>query len=77
MVWSESQNLTEYLAPELSPSMIQIIEGESSGARYSVRFYDSDQTIQDTYSQNNEFEDVAEVVVDDEEFNQFNPFGEV
>ena len=55
----------------------EIIEGESSGARYSVKFYDTDQTIQDAYSQNTEFEQVAEVVVDDEEFNQFNPFGEI
>jgi len=55
----------------------EIIEGESSGARYSVKSYDSAQTVQDTYSQNEEFEQVAEIVVDDEEFNQFNPFGEI
>lgn len=55
----------------------EIIEGESSGARYAVKLYDTNQTIADAYSQNEEFEQVAEVVVDDDEFNQFNPFGEV
>ena len=55
----------------------EIIEGESSGARYAVKLYDSAQTVADAYSQNEEIEMVAEVVVDDEEFNQFNPFGEV
>ena len=55
----------------------EIIEGESSGARYAVKIYDTNQTIADAYSQNEEIERVAEVVVDDEEFNQFNPFGEV
>ena len=55
----------------------EIVEGESSGARYSVQKYDTTQTIQDAYSQNEEVKQEAELIVDDEEFNQFNPFGEI
>ena len=55
----------------------EIIEGETSGARYTVKTYDPDTTIQDAYSQNEDFQDVADSgVVDTEEWNPFNPFGE-
>ena len=51
----------------------EVIIGKTSNARYSVKKYSDDQTIQDRYSQNNEIEDVAEEVVDQSEFNQFAP----
>ena len=51
----------------------EVILGETSGARYSVQSYSEDQTIQDAYSQNDEIETVADVVVDKTEFNQFSP----
>ena len=55
----------------------EIVEGESSGARYAVKKYDSNTTIQDAYSQNEDIQEVADSgVVDTEEWNPFNPFGE-
>jgi len=54
----------------------EVIEGETSGARYSLAKYDDEQTIQDAYSQNDEIEDVAEEIVDRTEFNQFAPYQE-
>jgi len=55
----------------------EIIEGESSGARYAVKTYDSNTTIQDAYSQNEDFEVAADSgIVDTDEWNPFNPFGE-
>ena len=48
----------------------EIIEGESSGARYAYgSFVDPD--TKDNYSQNEEIQDVADEVVDVEEYNQF------
>ena len=69
----------------------EIIEGEKSGARYSLQSYDDSQTKADAYSQNEEIQEVADVIVDTDEYNQFlnpnqdnfsgefsedNPFGE-
>ncbi len=65
----------------------EIIEGEHSGARYSLKAFDSDQTQLDGYSQNEVIQEKAEVIVDTTEYNQFfnpnenyfspdNPFGE-
>ena len=70
----------------------EIIEGEKSGARFSLKGFDADQTPADGYSQNDEIQDEADVVVNSEEYNQFfnpnqdyfapdqfsadNPFGE-
>lgn len=54
----------------------EVIEGETSGARYSVQKYNDEQTKQDAYSQNDEIEDVAREVVDTTEFNQFDPYDE-
>jgi hypothetical protein len=65
----------------------EIIEGEKSGARYSLKKFSGAQTPADGFSQNDEVQDVAEVIVDTEEYNQFfnpnqdyfspdNPFGE-
>ena len=54
----------------------EVIEGETSGARYSLSKYNDEQTIQDAYSQNDEIEDVAEEIVDRTEFNQFAPYQE-
>ena len=51
----------------------EVVIGKTSGARYSVKSYSDRQTADDKYSQNNEIEDVAEVVVDQSEFNQFAP----
>jgi len=52
----------------------EIIEGKTSGARYSVGFFNDDQAAPDAYAQNEEIEDVAKEVVDREEFNQFMPY---
>ena len=54
----------------------EVIEGETSGARYSLAKYNDEQTIQDAYSQNDEIEDVAEEIVDRTEYNQFAPYQE-
>lgn len=51
----------------------EVVIGKTSGARYSVKSYSDRQTVQDRYSQNNEINDIAEVVVDESEFNQFAP----
>tara|TARA_B100001059_G_scaffold26495_1_gene21308 strand:+ start:26150 stop:27613 length:1464 start_codon:yes stop_codon:yes gene_type:complete len=65
----------------------EIIEGEDSGARYSLKAFDSEQTQLDGYSQNEVIQEKADVIVDTSEYNQFfnpnenyfsedNPFGE-
>ena len=65
----------------------EIIEGEKSGARYTLKTFDGDQTPADRFSQNDEVQDEANKIVDDSEYNQFfnpnqdyfspdNPFGE-
>lgn len=65
----------------------EIIEGQKSGARYTLKNYDDAQTEADRYSQNDEVQEEANVIVDAEEYNQFfnpnenyfsedNPFGE-
>ena len=70
----------------------EIIEGEKSGARFSLKGFDADQTPADGFSQNDEIQDEADVVVNSDEYNQFfnpnqdyfapdefsadNPFGE-
>ncbi|AOV62058.1 head closure Hc2 [Synechococcus phage S-CAM7] len=65
----------------------EIIEGEKSGARYSLKNFNSDQTPADGFSQNDGIQEEADVVVDTSEYNQFfdpnqdyfssdNPFGE-
>ena len=65
----------------------EIIEGEKSGARYTLKGYDSSFSEADRYSQNDEVQDEADVIVDTTEYNQFfnpnqdyfspdNPFGE-
>ena len=78
------------LDPEKSAINFQpgeVIEGEKSGARYSLKSFNGDQTPADGFSQNDEVQEVADVVVDTEEYNQFfnpnqdyfskdNPFGE-
>ena len=48
----------------------EIIEGESSGAKYSYKDFVRDE-LPDGYSQNEEIGTVAKEVVDDEEYNQF------
>ena len=53
----------------------EIIEGETSGARFAVRLYDESNP-RDPYAQNDEFEEEAKNIVDDTEYNQFDPFGE-
>lgn len=52
----------------------EVVEGETSGARYSVSNFDDYQTVQDGYSQNEEIQTVADDVVDTSEFNQFTPY---
>lgn len=52
----------------------EVVEGETSGARYSVSNFDDYQTVQDGFSQNEEIQDVADEVVDTSEFNQFMPY---
>lgn len=52
----------------------EIIEGKTSGARYSVQFYNEQNIDINKYDQNEEIEDVAKEVVDREEFNQFMPY---
>lgn len=52
----------------------EIIEGKTSGARYSVSKFNDDQASPDAYAQNEEIEDVAKEVVDREEYNQFMPY---
>ena len=65
----------------------EIIEGEKSGARYSLKNFNADQTPADGFSQNDGIQEEADVVVDTTEYNQFfdpnqdyfssdNPFGE-
>jgi len=65
----------------------EIIEGEKSGARYSLKNFNGDQTPADGFSQNDGIQEEADVVVDTNEYNQFfnpnqdyfssdNPFGE-
>jgi len=78
------------LDPEKSAINFQpgeIIEGEQSGARYSLKAFNSNQTPADGFSQNDEVQEEADVIVDTAEYNQFfnpnenyfsddNPFGE-
>ena len=65
----------------------EIIEGEKSGARYSLQKFDSDKANKDAYRQNDEIQLESDKIVDTEEYNQFfnpnedyfsadNPFGE-
>ena len=65
----------------------EVIEGETSGARYSVKDFDSSQTNADRYSDNNEIGEEGKEIVDTTEYNQFfnpnedyftndDPFGE-
>ncbi len=49
----------------------EIIEGEKSGARYSLKTFSGDQTPADGFSQNDEVQEVADVIVDTDEYNQF------
>lgn len=49
----------------------EIIEGEKSGARYSLKAFNGDQTPADGFSQNDEVQEVADVIVDTDEYNQF------
>ncbi len=71
--------------PSFTPG--EIILGESSGARYSIGGYDSENVSSDGYQDNEEIQNAADIVVDTSEFNQFstevdydfnsdNPFGE-
>ena len=48
----------------------EIIEGETSGARYSYSDFIRDES-PDGYSQNEEFQDEADKIVDTDEYNQF------
>ena len=48
----------------------EVIQGETSGARYSYRDFE-DKDTKDGYSQNQEVQEVADVIVDTEEYNQF------
>ena len=52
----------------------EVVQGETSGARYSVSNFNDYQTVQDGFSQNKEIQEVADEVVDTSEFNQFVPF---
>ena len=65
----------------------EIIEGEKSGARFSLKSFSGDQTPADGFSQNDEIQVESNEIVDDSEYNQFfnpnedtfspdNPFGE-
>ena len=65
----------------------EIIEGEKSGARYSLSSFSGNQTTADKYSQSDEIQEEALEIVDTKEFNQFfnpnqdyfnpdNPFGD-
>ena len=60
--------------PNITWQPKEVVEGETSGARYSVSNFDDYQTVQDGYSQNKEIQDVADEVVDTSEFNQFKPY---
>jgi len=53
----------------------EIIEGETSGARFAVSRYD-DTNPRDAYAQNDEIDEEAKDIVDSSEFNQFDPFDE-
>ena len=66
----------------------EVLEGTTSGARYTVKRYVDLQTRQDQYSENDQIQLAADEIVDtsefnpflnqhvDQEFNDFNPFGE-
>ena len=71
--------------PSFTPG--EVILGETSGARYSIGAYDDQNVSMDGYQDNQEIQDVADIIVDTTEFNQFdteedfsfntdNPFGE-
>jgi len=49
----------------------EVIEGVKSGARYSLKSFNGDQSKADRYSQNDEFQEVADKIVDTQEYNQF------
>ena len=49
----------------------EIIEGEKSGARYSLKNFNSDQVGNVGYNQNDEIQDESEIIVDTSEYNQF------
>ena len=66
----------------------EVLEGVTSGARYTVKKYIDLQTRQDQYSENDQIQLAADEIVDtseynpfrpehvDQDFNDFNPFGE-
>ena len=56
--------------PAFTPG--EMILGQSSGAMYSIGGYNSANVSADGYQDNQEIQDVADVVVDTTEFNQFN-----
>jgi hypothetical protein len=92
MAWDQvtlTLNVTNIDPREDSPAFTpgEVILGESSGARYSIGAYDDQNVSADGYQDNQEIQDVADVIVDTTEFNQFdteddfsfntnNPFGE-
>ena len=49
----------------------ETIEGEKSGARFSLKKFNSDQTPADGRSQNKEIQEESDIIVDTENFNQF------
>ena len=51
----------------------ETITGKTSGAQYSVKSYTEKQAYQNVYSDNDDIEEAADVVVDKSEFNQFVP----
>ncbi len=51
----------------------EVITGKTSGAQYSVKAYSDKQAYQDEYTDNDNIGEVAEVVVDTSEYNQFAP----
>jgi len=92
MAWDQvtlTLNVTNIDPSVDTPAFVpgEIILGESSGARYSISGYDAQNVSADGYNDNQEIQDVADVIVDTKEFNQFsteedfsfnndNPFGE-
>jgi len=77
MAWNEvdlTLNVTNIDPKEDTPTFTpgEIILGESSGARYSIGSYDDRNVTVDRFDQNEEIQDIADVVVDTTEFNQFN-----
>lgn len=69
--WDSSTNTLKISTISGSFAKGEVIVGSSSSARYSVRSYD-DRDIYDKYSQNDEIEEAADLIVD---FSESNPFG--